>query len=525
MLKKIFYNKSIKKFNRITFFFAILMTFIFISLGLYTAYSEYQEDITKIENQYYNSQKEFVKQETLRALKFIKYKYGKNINNTPLKQLQIQIIDVIENMRNQRDGTGYIFIYTFDGVNVADPILKKNAGKNMLDFKDPNGKKVIKELINISKKPNGGYVKYVWNKPTTNTLEPKISYALSFEPWKWMVGSGVYIDEIEKVLRKRKKEYNKKIIIYIIQILGFSLLLFILGTSIYQYFTMLIKQDINSISKALNNHNTVDINKISFTEFRQIVNNINIMTKELKSLNTNLEDKVKNRTRKLKKSEKLTRKLLKSQDKFIKNAIHEINTPLSIIIVNIDLFKLKFSNNIYLSKIEAGSKIIHNIYNDLSYLVKKDIIKYKPTNIDFSYFLKQRIDFFDQIAKGNNLNIAYDIQDDIFIDFNDTKLQRICDNTLSNAIKYSYENTTIYIKLYQDKKLIFLEFKNDGNNIKEPQKLFHRYYRENISRGGFGIGLNIIKEICSEQNVQIVVKSKDNKTIFRYNFIEQKGLK
>ena len=138
------------------------------------------------------SRKKFIKNETKRALRFIQYKYNTNIHKD-LKSLQNEIVEVIENMRDLNNGTGYVFIYSFNGINIADPILKNNHGKNLLNFTDPNGKKVIKDLIDISKKPNGGFVSYVWNKPTTHTLSPKISYATSFKPWNWMLGSGVFI--------------------------------------------------------------------------------------------------------------------------------------------------------------------------------------------------------------------------------------------------------------------------------------------------------------------------------------------
>jgi signal transduction histidine kinase len=206
------------------------------------------------------------------------------------------------------------------------------------------------------------------------------------------------------------------------------------------------------------------------------------------------------------------------QDKFIKNAIHEINTPLSIIITNIDLFKLKIGENKYLSKIEAGSKIIHNIYNDLSYLVKKDRIEYKAIKINFSEFLKTRIEFFEEIALGNNLEFDFKIEDSLNILFNETQLQRICDNSLSNAIKYSYENTTIFISLIQQNDAIILTIINEGNSINNFLKLFERYYRENNARGGFGLGLNIIKEICEGNNVRIDVESNNNITKFIYSF-------
>lgn len=518
MPRRMFYNKSIHKFNRISFFFASLLTVLIILLVTYNAYSEYQVEIQKLEKDYYASQKEFVKKETQRALDFIKYKYNKDRNHKSLNALQDEIIDAIEQMRNDRDGTGYVFIYNFDGINIADPILKQNAGKNLIDFTDPNGKKVIYELIEISKKPSGGYVEYVWNKPTTNTLAPKISYASSFKPWNWMIGSGVYIDEIEKVLKLKKKEYNEKVITYIVQILMLASVLFISGMMIYQYFTNLIQHDIEKIRKSLNDFNVIDIDDLTFKEFQQVAVHINDMTKELKELNTNLEEKVEKRTIELKKSEQFAHNLVEAQDKFIKNAIHEINTPLSIIITNIDLFKLKFENNKYLSKIEAGSKIIHNIYNDLSYLVKKDRIQYPKTNIDFSSFCEFRIDFFDEIATGNNLEIVPCIEKNIEIEFNETQLQRICDNSLSNAIKYSYDGTTIEVKLYKKDDFVYLEFHNTGDTIEEPKKLFERFYRGNDARGGFGLGLNIIQEICEKNQVNVEVSSSDHKTVFEYKF-------
>ncbi len=337
-----------------------------------------------------------------------------------------------------------------------------------------------------------------------------------------MVGSGVYIDDIQDTLKLKKNKYKQKIINYIIQISIFVFILFISGILVSRYFTSRITNELNLIKNTLKNvsdgYANIKINKLQFLEFRDISKNINIMINELRDLNDNLEEKVKKRTNELEISEKFANDLVKSQDKFIKNAIHEINTPLSIIITNIDLFKLKFTNNKYISKIEAGSKIIHNIYNDLSYMIKKDRIEYKKITIDFSTFLLQRIDFFDEVAIGNNLFISSQIQANINIKFNDIELQRIIDNSISNAIKYSFQDTQIDISLIQNNKNIILEITNKSDIIKEPNKLFQRYYRENENRGGFGIGLNIIKEICDKNNILIEIQSLNNLTTFRYIF-------
>lgn len=519
---RLFKNKSINQVTKITVVFTACIT-LFITLILFiNTYNEHQQELRIIEQDYIKSQKNLIEKETLRAKRFIEYKYNKYKNSLSLEQIQHQIVDTIENMRDIRDGSGYIFIYTFDGINIADPILKQNSGKNLIDFKDPNGKLVIKELINISKQKEGGFVNYVWNKPTTNRLTKKISYAISYEPFSWMIGSGVYLDDIESVLLEKKREYKQKVFEYIIQILLFATALFFTSMSISRYFTFLIQKDIDNIKDTLKNvsinYHTISLDKLTFKEFEHISFNVNLMINELKELNTNLEKTVENRTKKLQQSEQFALSLVEKQDKFIKNAIHEINTPLSIIITNIDLFKLKIGENRYLSKIEAGSKIVHNIYNDLAYLVKKDRIEYKLTNINFSDFLRFRIDFFEEIALGNNLQFDIQIEDNLYIYFNDTQLQRVCDNSLSNAIKYSYEKTIIFISLIKQNDAIIFAVKNEGDTIENPSKLFQRYYRENDARGGFGLGLNIIKEICDSSNVKIDVKSEKNRTQFIYNF-------
>ena len=119
MLKKLFYTKSINKFNRISFFIATILTILLILVVLSNTYKDYKNDLKQIETSYIKSQKEFITQEIKRALRFIQYKYNKDINKKPLKQLQNEIVDAIEQMRNTNNSIGYIFIYNFNGVNIG----------------------------------------------------------------------------------------------------------------------------------------------------------------------------------------------------------------------------------------------------------------------------------------------------------------------------------------------------------------------------------------------------------------------
>jgi len=310
-----------------------------------------------------------------------------------------------------------------------------------------------------------------------------------------------------------------KIFQYLFSTILIVIVIFVLGFFIYRYFMSIIEDDIQLIRQSSLDLNLIEVNNIAFKEFKEVANHINVMNENLQDLNKNLEQKVQKRTLELEKAKEYALSIVQKQDRFIKDAIHEINTPLGIIIINIDLYNLKYGKNKYLGKIEAGAKIIHNIYNDLEYMIKKDRIEYPKQELNFTSFMKERVEFFSEIAIGNELNFKLDIENNIFTNINPIHLQRIIDNTFSNAIKYSFSHKNIKVKLYKNDDFKILEVSNYGKPILNPEKLFKRYYREDNSRGGFGIGLSIIKEICDKNNVEIKVISNDGLVTFRYYFI------
>ena len=91
---------------------------------------------------------------------------------------------------------GYIFVYEYDGTNLATRPKPQLKGKNLIDLKDKNGVPLIKELITAAQN-GGGYVQYIWAKPSKNADVDKLSYAVGLDKWKWMVGTGFYIDDID----------------------------------------------------------------------------------------------------------------------------------------------------------------------------------------------------------------------------------------------------------------------------------------------------------------------------------------
>ena len=213
-------------------------------------------------------------------------------------------------------------------------------------------------------------------------------------------------------------------------------------------------------------------------------------------------------------------KLNQQLDNFIKDSMHEINTPLSIINLNADLFANKYGDNKYLQRMKSASKTLATIYNDMDYLIKQGRVEHKRQEIDIGEFIKNRVDYFQEIANLKEIVLETDLGKEIYYDFSKTKLQRIVDNTISNAIKYSHNKTTVNIRLNQTDTQILFEVQDHGVGIENVDRIFSRYYRENSAKGGFGIGLNIVKQIIDEEHIELKVTSEIKVgTTFQYLFI------
>jgi signal transduction histidine kinase len=292
---------------------------------------------------------------------------------------------------------------------------------------------------------------------------------------------------------------------------------------IYKNATILIVNDVKEIGKYFKEseerNEPINQNRITLGEFKIIANyandtmtNIKLKSSMLEELNKNLEIKVNEKTKELS-------DLVESQKQFLKNSVHEINTPLAIIRTNIDLLKMKIPENKYITNIESGSKTIQYIYDDLSYLIKKDRVLYEKEYLEFSEILKNRLEFFEEIVKSNSLYFIKNIEDDVYLKFNSVELQRIIDNNISNAVKYSFSKSAIHIKLhYINDNEIEFSVTTNSKIIEDTNKIFEDFYRENKARGGFGLGLKIVKEICDKNLVTIEILSDKKETKFSYRF-------
>lgn len=111
------------------------------------------------------------------------------------EQAQKGAADAVRDLRYD-DGKGYFYVDTTEGVNVV--LLGRDAeGKSRIDSVDPQGKHYIKEMIQNGMNDGGGFTDLMFAKPNTTEPLPKRNYTVLFKPWNWVIGTGVWIDEID----------------------------------------------------------------------------------------------------------------------------------------------------------------------------------------------------------------------------------------------------------------------------------------------------------------------------------------
>lgn len=208
---------------------------------------------------------------------------------------------------------------------------------------------------------------------------------------------------------------------------------------------------------------------------------------------------------------------------FIRDTGHELNTPLSIItmaIERMDKQSLSQHNNKQLDRILIASKTISSLYNDLAFLLQYQNIKNNIETLQIDDIVRERIRYFTELAEVKKITIISHIKPKV-LDIDRTKITKIIDNLISNAIKYNKYRGGIQITL-EDK---FISVKDTGIGIAQEnmKDIFKPYTRFDDTNGGFGIGLNLVKIICNEYKFHIKIDSQVNGgTDFRIYFNDKK---
>ncbi|MGB5791674.1 sensor histidine kinase [Poseidonibacter sp.] len=202
--------------------------------------------------------------------------------------------------------------------------------------------------------------------------------------------------------------------------------------------------------------------------------------------------------------------------KNIKETLHELNIPVSTIKMNIQLLERKIDDEKSLkrlNRIKEASNNLLKLYENMEYNIKKEIDKIEKQEVYLDDIIKKSISKFDDIKK--DINITVDIENILVLtDING--FEKTLDNLISNAIKYNREQNALIEIKYKDS---ILSIYNTGEKIdtKNLFIIFDKYFQENSSKDGFGLGLNIVKEFCDKNKITIKIDTISNGNIFKLN--------
>ena len=370
----------------------------------------------------------------------------------------------------------YIFIINYDGIYLSH-IRPEYIGKPASINNDTvDIEKIISDLIKISKEGEGFY-SYIQNKkPDTNLPTKKVSFVKGLNNWGWIIGTGFYEDEVNKVLQEREKEIDERFDKYVKDILLISIFLTLVLLFISKY-----------ISKFLEN---------KFLDYK----------KEIEKRQSILHQQSK----------------MAAMGEMIGNIAHQWRQPLSTI--SASATGVLISKDLGVLEDSLLNDSLHKINKSAQYLSKTiDDFRnfFNPEKIKNKFLLKDTMKITSELVSAQfnsqNIEIIENIED-IEINSYENELIQALINILNNAKdalkskEQKLDKKLIFIDIYKSKKELVIKIKDNAGGILDENinKIFNPYFTTKGKAEGTGIGLYITEEIIVRHlNGQLMVKNKE----------------
>jgi methyl-accepting chemotaxis protein len=157
----------------------------------------------------------------------------------------------IAQLRYGPRGKDYFWINDMAPKMVMHPIKPELDGKDLSGSQDPNGKKLFVEFVNVCKDRGEGFVDYMWPMPGHDAPVPKLSYVRLFEPWGWIVGTGIYLDDVEQAVTSKEAEIEAAVAVQRNSLIGILLTLLALTGTVVAIISKRITRPIVNASEML----------------------------------------------------------------------------------------------------------------------------------------------------------------------------------------------------------------------------------------------------------------------------------
>ena len=221
------------------------------------------------------------------------------------------------------------------------------------------------------------------------------------------------------------------------------------------------------------------------------------------------------------------------QNRFVSDASHELRTPITVILANLNILSSKKDDLIktqyqWIDNTKEEANRMKQLVDELLFLARSDDRQNKLvfSKIDLSELLLSRMLSFEALAFEKGIRLDYDISDDLNIIGHEGNVKQLISILLDNAMKYCGDKGSVYLKAFSLKDRTYVLVKNSGDLIdaEDLKHIFERFYRTDKSRarteGGYGLGLAIAKTIVDNMHGKIsVLSDKENGTVFKLELL------
>ena len=202
-------------------------------------------------------------------------------------------------------------------------------------------------------------------------------------------------------------------------------------------------------------------------------------------------------------------------DNFIKDSTHELNTPITALMLSLEAPKLDSPKN--LERIRLSAKRISEIYKDLSYLMLEEPKEIVVEKLYINKIIKEELTYLTLLAEKRKVSLSLIEKSEVYFKIDKESFVRLFHNLVNNAIKYNKIGGKIEIKLLKNR----LTISDTGVGIAKNKQssIYERFYRATDQVGGFGLGLNIVHKVCKAYGIGIDFESTEGEgTVFVLGF-------
>ncbi|MFK5880809.1 MAG: cache domain-containing protein [Sulfurospirillum sp.] len=475
----LFSEKNISKLIILTPIFTIILLTSFVTSFLINSQNSYFKEQSKtLENRYILKQKALLVSQVNRVIDYIDYHRMKlsNISEKKLKKILTDYIDTIRYGDN-----GYIWIHNTDYYLISHPFRKKSIGKYDINLKDESGKFITRAFINIAvKNPDGGFLEYYWRKPNEKEATKKLGFVKLYAPWKWVIGSGLYMDDISRSIKEERTllqdRINKQIQTIILIALSFMFLIGIL----------------------------------SFFISKNIINALNSYKQKVDENEATLKTKIANA---IEESQKKDRALfyqsrLAQMGEMLSMIAHQWKQPLSeisgIFMEMGTAYRFKKLDSKYMLECAKDGDRITNF---MSRTIEDFRNFFKPDKKKKRFSINSAIDeamtLMGATISSSNIQVQR-VEEQIFTFGHPNEFAQVILNIFLNArdilVAREIKNPTISLKIYKKDTKSYLEISDNAGGVNPDiiSKIFEPYFSTKERVDGIGLGLYMSKMIIEK---------------------------